>query len=158
MKKLLAVLIFVLLISGCSNKYDGWKEIEVPEVGSFRIPGEWVCNKNDETICFTDKDIDDSSEYKIYLMGAIYEEGQTEIFYQFQGQKVEYREQISSETFSNSVIIGKNEYLIGDELCEMLFLDAYSSDKRLFLIACDESLEYDVVEKIGKSFAMNIES
>ena len=61
-----------------------------------------------------------------------------------------------SETLSNSAIIGENEYLINDKTHQKFFLDLYSSNKQLYIIGLDDSVDYELVKKIGNSYKMNV--
>lgn len=44
MKKIFCVLLIILLVSECSNDYETWKEVNITEFGSLKIPQEWVYN------------------------------------------------------------------------------------------------------------------
>lgn len=156
MRKFLCVLLIVLLISGCSNEYDGWKKVDVPFVGSLKIPQEWVYNESDNIIYFTDKKMSDSTEYVIYLIGIICNQGELQYIYQHIDENMRYEKLISSETLSNSAIIGENEYLINDKTHQKFFLDLYSSNKQLYIIGLDDSVDYELVKKIGNSYKMNV--
>ena len=154
MKRLCIILVFLLLISGCSNRdeYDGWQEVELSGVGTCKIPQEWVYHEEDSNVYITDKDIDEFSEYQVYLMGAIHENGQ-DIY--LSGKQIELVKVISSEVFSNSATVGNAKYLVDGQSCEMIFLELYSTDKSMDVFVCDPSIDYDLVEKVGKSFAMD---
>lgn len=52
MKKLFCILVIVFFVSGCSNKYKNWKNVDVPDVGSIMIPQDWTCNIKDNFIYF----------------------------------------------------------------------------------------------------------
>lgn len=155
MKKFFCVLLIVLLVSGCSNDYDAWKEVNITEVGSLKIPKEWIYTENNNIIYFTDKEIGESTEYSIYLIGIICDQGQVEALYQHIDENMKYEKLISSETLSNSAIVGKNEYLINDKICQKLFLDIYSSNKQLYIIGLDDSIDYEVAKKIATSYKVH---
>ena len=156
MRKLFCILLMVLLISGCSNEYDTWKKVEVPNVGSLKIPQEWEYSENGDIIIFSDKKISDSSEYNVYLIGIICNQDQIDSLYKHIDENMKYEKLISSETLSNSAIIGKNEYLINGETHHKFFLDIYSSSKQLYIIAIDDSVDYETIKKVGNSYRMNI--
>ena len=161
MRRLCIVLAFLLLLSACSNRheYDGWQEIELSGVGTCKIPQEWVYHEDEGIVYITDKNMDESSEYQVYLMGAIYENRQgvsfSQLLSQLQGKEIEFLEPISSEVFSNSATVGNAKYLVDGQSCEMIFLELYSTDKSLDAFVCDPSIAYDLVEKVGKSFSMD---
>lgn len=156
MRKLFCILLMILLISGCSNEYEAWKEVEVPNIGSLKIPQELEYNENGDIIIFSDKKISDSSEYNIYLIGIICNQDQIDSLYKHIDENVKYEKLISSETLSNSAIIGENEYLINGETSHKFFLDIYSSNKQLYIIAIDDSVDYEIIKKVGNSYRMNI--
>lgn len=155
MKKFSIILLIILLISGCSNQDETWKEVHVANAGSLKIPYEWVYNEKDGVMYLTNKNMDDSSECKIYLIGMTYNEHELEPLYRCIAPDMKYVKLISSETFSNSAIIGKNEYIINGQTYEKLFLNLYSSEKELYFIVLDNSIEYETVKKIARSFKMN---
>ena len=154
MRKFFCILLMVLLVSGCSNEYEKWKEIDVPNVGSLKIPQEWEYNENGDIIYFSDKKISDSSEYNIYFIGIICNQGQIEPLYKHIDKNMKYEKLISSETLSNSAIIGKNEYLINGKTSQKFFLDLYSSNKQLYIIAFDDYVDYEIIKKVGNSYKM----
>lgn len=155
MKKIFCVLLIILLVSECSNDYETWKEVNITEFGSLKIPQEWVYNENGDIIYFSDKKTSDSSEYNIYLIGIICNQDQIESLYKHIDENMKYEKLISSETLSNSAIIGENEYLINGKASHKFFLDLYSSNKQLHVIAVDDSVDYEIIKKIGKSYKMN---
>lgn len=155
MRKFFCILLMVLLVSGCSNEYETWKEIDVPNVGSLKIPQEWEYNENGDIIYFSDKKTSDSSEYNIYLIGIICNQDQIESLYKHIDENMKYDKLISSETLSNSAIIGENEYLINGKTSHKFFLDLYSSNKQLYIIAIDDSVDYEIIKKVGNSYKMN---
>ena len=123
----------------------------------MKIPQEWVYNEKDDIIYFSDKKTIDSSEYNIYLIGIVCNQGQIEPLYKHISENMKYEKLISSETLSNSAIIGENEYLINGKTSKKVFLDLYSSDKQLYIIAFDDSVDYELIKKVGNSFRMNTE-
>ena len=150
MKKLLVLFIIVILFGGCSNSQKGWKTVTIPQVGSLDIPQSMVYEEDDKAIY-----ICSDSDAKL-LIGVKYENGSyTEALSEALGKEIVFEELISSEVFSNSAIIGKDKYIIDDEPCEKLFLDLYSSDKKVFFIVNDDSVSYDTITAIGKSFVMD---
>lgn len=155
MKKFFCILLIFLLISGCSNNYQEWKKVNIADVGSLNIPHDWIYTENDDIIYFTDKKMSESTEYTIYLIGIICDQGQMESLYKHIDSNMKYEKLISSETLSNSAIVGKNEYLIKNNSCQKLFLDLYSSNKQLYIIGLDDSVDYEFVKKIGNSYKMN---
>jgi len=87
MKKIIIVfasLLILLILSSCSlitleslfpgitENYSDWKSVEVESVGTFKIPKDWVFTAIEKEVYLTDGPISEN-EYKIYLMGAIYD-------------------------------------------------------------------------------------
>lgn len=57
MKKLLLIMIFVFSLSGCSAQYEGWKEIELQDYGSIKVPEGWTYHIQDNEIYFVDEGV-----------------------------------------------------------------------------------------------------
>ena len=47
-KKLLLIAMLVFSLSGCSGQYEGWKEIELQDYGSIKVPEGWACHIQDK--------------------------------------------------------------------------------------------------------------
>ncbi len=97
----------------------------------------------------------DFADKKLCLTGIICNSDDFEGLYQHVDKTMKYMKNISSETLSNSAIIGKNNYLIDGKENEKLFWDIYSSDKQLYIVSVDDSVSYAIVRKIGESYRMN---
>ena len=143
-----------MLISGCSNDYELWNEVEVPNVGLIKIPKEWVYNENNNIVYFAERKTDNLTECHIYMMGIIFESDQSKTLYKFIDETMKYERLISSEAMSNSATIGEEEYSINGKLSRKYFLDLYSTDKIFHAIALDDSVEYGIIKKIGASYVM----
>ena len=155
MKKFFCILVIVFFVSGCSNEYKNWKKVDVPDVGSIMIPQDWTYNIKDSFIYFYVR-TNDFDDKKMCLTGIICNPDDFEDLYQHVDKTMKYVKNISSETLSNSAIIGKNNYLIDGKENEKLFLDIYSSDKQLYIVSVDDSVSYAIVRKIGESYRMNV--
>ena len=144
---------------GCSNnKYEGFKNIELSDVGSFYVPQDWVCIREDDVVYFIDESFVDAKEKitNCYLIGTIYEYDKNYRDENPYLAEIEEKNLISSEVFSNSVIIGEKEYQINGELTNKYFMDCYiSSETSLAFVVWDDSINYEVISEIGKSFKRN---
>ena len=149
MKKRYCILIVLIIIfSACSDQYENWNSVEIADVGSFKIPPDMSYEKSGETIYL--KDIDGN----ICMVGVV---GEGEIKSKLSdafGEEMIYQDLVSSEVFSNSAIVGRCEYEISDIDRELVFLELYSSDERLYLVAKYDMIDYNLVSQIGKSFVM----
>jgi len=56
--------------NGIINNYSGWQTVEVQNVGSFQVPGDWVVTQYDNVIWLTDKPIDEEG-FIIYFTGIV---------------------------------------------------------------------------------------
>ena len=67
---LLLIIIFSIVLFGCSIRYAvwQWQSVSISNVGTFRVPRDWVVAQNNNVVYITDRPIDEKG-YKIYLIG-----------------------------------------------------------------------------------------
>ena len=154
MKKMIYILLCIICLSGCAGEYKGWKEIEMADLGTIKIPEGWVCHIQDNKIYFTDKDVKEFTEDTVHLAGYIYDEGKNpgENHNMF-NKEVIWVERTESEVFSNNTFRGKDKYIIDNEICEKAYIILnITKDKEISMIAWDENVSYDDIKKMAKSF------
>ena len=44
------ILMILMSFTACLGKYDGYKLVELPEIGSFYVPQEWECVQEDDFV------------------------------------------------------------------------------------------------------------
>ena len=150
----LILLVTLLSLCSCARDYEGWKEETIPGVGSIKIPEDMVLLQEDKTLYLMYDDTTDKSD--ALMAGVVYKdvgEGFSEMLYDILGEDLSYVELLSSEVFSNSVIIGRNKYSIESELCEKYFMSIYSNNKSAYFLSNSASVDYELLSKIAKSFA-----
>lgn len=153
MKKLLLIMILVFSLSGCSGQYEGWKEIELQGYGSIKVPEGWVCHIQDNEIYFVDEGVTEFSEENVhlggYISGANNSHTSSEVF-----PEIEKVESKKGEVYSNSAYRGIKKYYIQGEWREKGHIEIYVSrqDEKIYMIAWDDTVSYDDLGKIAKSF------
>lgn len=153
MKKSCMILILILILSGCSNQYKNWENIEISDVGMFKIPPNMLCIEMDGIIYLTENNNEVFDKSKSIMIGVLYDKNSPpEMISGVLGKELTYEKLLFSETFSNSAIVGKKEYLIDGVKCEKIFLDLYSSKKNLYFLMINNTIDYSIVNKIAKSF------
>ena len=150
MKKttLLMTLFFLFFLIGCSfSQSNNTQKIDIQNIGSLYVPKDWKVSYEDNTICF----ISEQTHY--YMIGCLQDFGSGNGYNHPYLIDFEKGEIISSEVYSNSVIVSENECTINGESIIKRFMSCYvTSAKRLNFIVLDDSITNDTLEKIGKSF------
>lgn len=158
MKKLLLIIILVFSLSGCSGQYEGWKEIELHDYGSIKIPEGWTYHIQDNEIYFVDEGVTEFSEENVHLGGYIYDESYIPATQKMFDKNAKFEETIISQVYSNDTYRGIDKYFIHEEWCEKGYIQLGVSERdiEIFLIAWDDMVSYDDLEKIAKSFDRNL--
>ena len=68
-------------------------------------------------------------------------------------KNAKFKETMISQVYSNDTYIGINKYYINGKWCEKGYMER---DIEIFLIAWDDTVSYDDLEKIAKSFDRNL--
>ena len=69
-KRILFTIIYFIIINSCYNdKYVDWQDVILTDIGTFKVPKEWIVTNSDDMIYITDKPIEEEN-YKIYLVGV----------------------------------------------------------------------------------------
>lgn len=157
MRKIIYVLALVLCLFGCSGKYEGWKEIEMENIGNIKIPRGWTCHIKDDVIYFTDEGVTELTEDTAHLAGYIYEEKNPMAVYKMFDENATVEEHVKDEIFSNSTRRGIIRYVMNGKRCEKAYLKFYDveQDKEIYMIVWDDSVVYEDLEKMAKSFERN---
>lgn len=152
----LMTLVLLLTIAGCKPNYEGWKEVEIANCGTLKIPEEWMKCEYDGKIYFTDRPLDEP-DCNIYFFQITDFEQDTTIF----SDNIQWGKFLSSENYSNSSGISTDRLLI-DGLAQdvhgfSLIGWDYSDDSvsQLFFYTLDTSIDEDTIRKIAKSFVHN---
>ena len=150
-------MILIFSLSGCSGQYEGWKEIKLQDYGSIKIPEKWVCHIQDNEIYFVDEGVTEFSEGNVHLGGYISgvnnSHTSSEVF-----PEIEKVESTKGEVYSNSAYRGIKKYYIQGEWREKGHIEIYVSrqDEKIYMIAWDDTVSYDELEKVAKSFDRNL--
>ncbi|MBQ2614721.1 MAG: hypothetical protein IJB80_05285 [Clostridia bacterium] len=158
MKKVICIFVLILCFSGCSGKYDGWKEIEISDLGRIKIPQGWTCHIEDNKIYFTDEGVEELNQDTVHLAGYIIDEGNTDIAHRLFDEKARRVGLVTSEVFSNDTYRGKHHYIINGKKCEKAYIDlgVAEQDKEISMIVWDDSVTYEDVGKMAQSFKRNM--
>ena len=157
----IVLIVFALLIIICYNKLK-WKTVSIENIGSVKVPGEWCFSQNDRYVYFTDIPMKKGEAYNIYMVGVVSKPGfewkhipMSELF---EDVKVEILNSfINSEGFSNSVLFGETEVAVDGKKTHKFELKLWESNEQyLRLLVWDDSLDEELVRKIGKSFKMEL--
>lgn len=73
-------------------------------------------------------------------------------------KNAKFEETIINQVYSNDTYIGINKYYINGKWCEKGYVELGVSERDIdiFLIAWDDTVSYDDLEKIAKSFDRNL--
>lgn len=151
MKRLFVFILILACLSGCS--YDGWNEITVPQIGSFKIPPDWACHIDDNKIYLTHKDITEPTIDNVYLAGTILTKESALPGWKILDNNAEYVDTIKGEIFSNSAYIGEGIFSVNNESVKRTyFYMSQSTYEEIYMILMDNSIEHETVKKIVKSY------
>lgn len=151
-------MILVFSLSGCSGKYDGWKEIKLHDYGSIKIPEGWTYHIQDNEIYFVDEGVTEFSEANVHLGGYIRGENIPDTPSDVFPQIIKAENTNISQVYSNNTYRGIKKYYIHEKWCEKGYVELGVSERdiEIFLIAWDDTVSYDDLEKIAKSFDRNL--
>ena len=154
MKKVLLIMILVFSLSGCSGQYEGWKEIELHDYGSIKIPEGWTYHIQDNEIYFVDEGVTEFTEENVHLGGYIYGESKITKLSKVFPEIVKSGVLVTNQVYSNDTYRGIKKYFIHGKWCEKGYIQLGVSERdiEIFLIAWDDTVSYDDLEKIAKSF------
>ena len=157
---ILAVVILILCAS-CTvsylNRYKDWQEIDVPEVGRFKIPPDWAYHRDGNRIYLTDKSVTTPTQENTYIVGTVKFTMNDEEACQVFDSNAKYVDTNSGIVLSNSAYIRKIEYIIHEKLCTKVSVEMWaSSDAEIDMLVWDDSIEYELAKKIAKSYAMHL--
>ena len=155
MKKIAAILMILVVLTACSGKYDEYKLVELPGIGSFYVPQEWECIQEDNFVWFVN-----SSSGKetftlsdCYMLGTLCGFGESVYDAVSSIIEIDKIELITSEVYSNSVILAESKVEMNGSVINMYSLECFvTSDKWFSLIVLDEAIDSDALKLIGKSF------
>ena len=136
--------------------YAGWQKVAVENIGTFRVPDEWIVTEEGRFLYFTDSPTNEEGR-KIYLIGRIWrglskerDEVQPVFIHDlFEAELVRSVHANGTQRFSNGADYGRSEYRIGEDTFEKqgVFLG-----RGITLVAWDDLVEQDIMIMIAKSF------
>lgn len=108
--RIAVIMMILLLFTACSGKYDGYKLVELPEIGSFYVPQEWECVQEVDFVYFTSGSSDNAtmSLSDCYMLGTLHNERVSSYEAVSSVINIEEIEQITSEVYSNSVFLSES--------------------------------------------------
>ena len=154
-----SILIIAMLFESCAitssnntKKSDNHYKAEIPDVGYIMLPKDISVIEKDGVIYLHSTQNESSSP----IMAGIYSDTHYgETLSSLLGKDTLFIKTLSSETLSNSAIIGTQQYLIDSQLTNIHFFDLYSSNKKICFFDLSGTVEYDVIISIAKSFVMS---
>ena len=155
--KLVIVILFVsiFILSACSGEYIGWKNIEIEEVGNFKIPNAWNYKIEGNIIYFTQTTDATENKDDNFVVGAITDGGKgIDSISKYYGEEIKYANLLESQVFSNNAYVGKSSIFLSGNLCEVITFWLNSVDRSAYFIVFDKDIDYELIKKIAKSFVM----
>jgi hypothetical protein len=145
---------FLYYLAGAPHPIDyiGWKDVLITEIGTFKIPKDWIITQKGNAVFITDKPMEDN-EFKIYLAGVIKNKNYNPYDYEF-FSNAEKLDTISSSIYSNEAYHGLGKYCINGDIKEMYYLVFYNYDDkiRMELLTFDNLLDEQIIIKILISY------
>ncbi len=149
------ILMILMSFTACLGKYDGYKLVELPEIGSFYVPQEWECIQEGDFVYFVNgsSDKDTFTLSNCYMLGTLHDWGKSVYDEVSSIIEIEKIELITSEVYSNSVILSESKVEMNGSIINMYSLKCFvTSDKRFSFIVLDEAIDPAVLKLIGNSF------
>ncbi|GMO59477.1 MAG: hypothetical protein Ta2A_05380 [Treponemataceae bacterium] len=147
MKKVAIVLLLIMVLSPiiyfCFINY-AWQTVLIPEIGTFKVPQDWVVTQKENTVYITNKAVAEDG-YIIYIIGA----RNFDFF-----ENVKYVETVRSEIFSNSSNFAIEKLNINGNIEEKRVIGLFYSGKVFHLLVWDNSLNEKTLIRIVKSFVL----
>lgn len=132
--------------------YEGWKKIEIANLGYCYIPNNWIYTKKDDIVYFTDKPLTEK-EYKIYLIGTehVFGEKYTKITDVFEeSEEIETRD---LKLLSNGATYSEKVFKIRGEEKNILHIEFHKGTQIfLDLYAWDNLVDINTIKKIAESY------
>ena len=156
-KRVLISTIFVVLLIVLSGIYFnctstiGWKKVKISELGTFKIPKDWIVTLIDGEIIITDKQMK-SGDYKILLITPPLAKEMVE---GIDDDTFKNEVSINSEIFSNSSMYQYASHNINGKRINRYSIFMGNSENRIRLFVYDNSIDKKDIIKIAKSFKMN---
>lgn len=139
------LVISMLLLCGCTSSTENWKEIDIADCGTLKIPDEWTFLIENGIMYIIDGDKP--------IMISCKRTGENESNLYFSDYK--YVEFISSSVLSNGPIYGKAKYLYEDSPIELYYLDlgyTLHDDELIEFVVWDQEISEDFLINIAKTF------
>jgi hypothetical protein len=148
----LSILVFLTVLFGCSFKYAvwQWQSISIPEVGTFRVPGDWIVTQSNNVVYITDKPIDEEG-YKIYLIGKT-EDGRNRVPYSEYFENIEYIKSVRGVIYSNSALFSIHKINVNGNIVEKYIITLSNTTKDIDLLAWDNLIDENTMKKIAQSY------
>ena len=149
------ILMILMSFTACLGKYDGYKLVELPEIGSFYVPQEWECIQEGDFVYFTSGPSDKAtiSLSDCYMLGTLHNERVSSYEAVSSVINIEEIELITSEVYSNSVFLSESRVEMNGRVVTMYSLECLVTyDERFSFIVLDGSIDPAVLKLIGKSF------
>ena len=149
------ILMILMSFTACLGKYDGYKLVELPEIGSFYVPQEWECIQEGDFVYFVNgsSDKDTFTLSNCYMLGTLCGFGESVYDAVSSIIEIEKIELITSEVYSNSVILSESKVEMNGSIITMYSLECLVTyDERFSFIVLDGSIDPAVLKLIGKSF------
>lgn len=151
-------MLIILFLAGCLIRSKEWKTINLQNYGSVKVPAGWTYHIYEDEIYFVDEGTNDIKEENIHLGGYIYRKDE-EVVESKVFPEIKIMENTKkSEVYSNDTYVGINRYYINEKWCEKSYIKIGISEQEteVFMITWDDTVSYDDLKKIAKSFKKNI--
>ncbi len=158
-KAVLVVLMLAMVLSmgGCNRiKYIGWKEVEIRDYGTIKVPDTWMCSEHNGYIYLTDRPLEEEGCI-VYFVETIWDSGVNIDGYELTSN--DYYGEIIKMNFvkganlSNGAFYGEYTFNLNGEQTEGYYLRLIMQchKQRLHLVSFNKNITYETLEKIAYS-------
>lgn len=154
MKKIIPVLLVVIVLCSCSNpyQYNGWKTLDVEDVGTLKLPAEWTYYYEDGLLYIVDENESlIATQSKSYggWSGDAHNSGIVESNSFF--DEVQQICCLQATTVSTGTAYGTAKMIADGNESENYFL-IYFGEPTFQMVFWDETVSEDLIAKIAWSF------
>ena len=159
-KTVLIVLILVMTFSmgGCNRiKYIGWKEVDIKDYGTIKVPDTWMYSEHNGYVYLTDRPLEEEGCIVYFVETEweplLNEDGNEVSINEYYGEII-LKDLIINGSTSLGAYFGMFNFLLNGEptIGYYYSFDDVSEDKpRLYFVSFNMDITYETLEKIAYS-------
>ena len=151
------ILVMTFSMGGCNRiKYIGWKEVDIKDYGTIKVPDTWMYSEHNGFVYLTDRPIDEEG-CRIYFVETIWEPEKNKNGYEvstndYYGDIVKM-DFVKGANISNGAFYSEYTFNLNGEQTTGYYLRLIKQchEQTLHLVAFNKDITYETLEKIAFS-------